>query len=393
MIPVSKPHIDFTEVQYALRYAWQKDICERLEETIAKLVGVEYAVTFPYARTGIYALLRSPGLKGREVITPAYTGIAVPYAIAASGNLPVFVDIELPTYNMRLTKSSLKITKRTKAVIVAHLYGHTIDVQGARELVGDRLIIEDAAMCLLSNSKATKVGLHGDAAVFSLASQKQLWATSGGIVTTNDDHIYRGLIDFRQRSMTRRLSHTLDVLFRFTGCYATAFSFNYAFHKSLQPFAKTTETLDRLELPGDFADNFCGVQAAICFAQLSKIQNIKERRQKLASLYSSELKGCEGIELPPIRRDECLSHYTIRVNKRDQFYKRLVSKGIRPGRLFNYSLPHTSTFSHANVADRYTNAKKAADSILNLPLYPSLSEDEVKTIYHSVAETSNELGK
>lgn len=363
-----------------------------MEETIAKLVGVEYAVTFPYARTGIYAILRSPGLKGREVITPAYTGIAVPYAIAASGNLPVFVDIELPTYHMRPTKSSLKITNRTKAVMTTHLYGHTSDVQGARELVGDALLIEDAAMCLLSNSKTTKVGLHGDAAIFSLAPQKQLWATSGGIVTTNDEHIYRSLIDFRQKNMTRRPSHTLDVLFRFTGCYATAFSFSYAFHKSLQPFAKTTETLDRLELPGDFTDNFCGLQAAICFAQLNKIQNIKERRQRLAALYSSELESCGNVVLPLIRRNECLSHYTVRVNKRDQFYERLVSKGIRPGRLFNYSIADTSVF-HLRGDHYYPNAKKAADSILNLPLYPSLSEDEVKIICHTVAETSNELRK
>ncbi len=246
MIPVSKPYIDLTEIQYALKYSWQKDICERLEDTIAKLVGVEYAVTFPYARTGIYALLRTPGLKGREVISPAYTGVAVPYAIASSGNLPVLVDIELPTYHMSLTKSSIRMSDRTKAVMVTHLYGHTMDVQAARELFGDTLLIEDAAMCMPSNSKTTKIGLHGDATVFSLGPQKQLWATSGGIVTTNDDHIYRSLIDFRQKNMARSDLHTLDVLFRFTGCYATSFSFSYAFHKSLKPFAKTTETIDRI---------------------------------------------------------------------------------------------------------------------------------------------------
>ena len=149
--------------------------------------------------------------------------------------------------------------------------------------------------------------------------------------------------------------------------------------------------MGRIEMPGDFVSTFCGIQAAVCLAQLGKVDYILERQRKLAALYTSELKSCEKIRLPVFEREDCPCYYTIRVDNRDEFYERLARAGIETSRLFNYSTPDTEPFVQLRDNGSYINTREAAKSILNLPLYPSLSEDEVKGICTNVVRIAGVL--
>jgi dTDP-4-amino-4,6-dideoxygalactose transaminase len=133
MIPRFQPALDRNEIVAALRPG-QFEV-EQFEERFSSKFGCTTGVAFSYGRAALKAFLESVGLRGCEVIVPAYTCSVVAHAITLSGNIPHFVDSELRTYNMDIWELGKAINERTGAVIVTHIFGYAMDVDAVEDIV------------------------------------------------------------------------------------------------------------------------------------------------------------------------------------------------------------------------------------------------------------------
>jgi len=201
MIARYKPYFSFEEIKSLLNQ--HENVIFEFERKFAEAVDSKYAITFPSGRSGLYSIFKALEISKGEVIIPAYTCIVVPPAILASDNVLRYVDISLGDYNMQIEDVQTVISKKTKAVVPTHMYGHFLDVKKLREVVGeDILIIEDAAQAILTKN----VGRFGDAAFYSFNFEKQIFTFGGGMVTTNNEEIYEKLVSFKIKNSTEKYS-------------------------------------------------------------------------------------------------------------------------------------------------------------------------------------------
>lgn len=381
MIPKHRPHFDRSEFG-ALLHA-KGDAVQEFEKVFASGVGSKYAIAFPYGRAGLFALLCSQGLKGTEIILPAYTCIVVPNAILASGNIPRFVDITLDDFNMDLKGVESAASQNAGAVIATHMFGYPMDVARLRERFGSNtLIIEDA--CLAFGTR--DVGKWSDACFYSMNLGKQLTSLDGGVVTTNDARIEAKLRTFRdahfQRASFRKALRTIVLLgaYRFlTG--DLAYGFIYAAWSRCRFLKKRTRNwdLEGTDLPADLLQELTGVQAAIGIAQLRKAAQMRAAREKNILLYHENLGCAKGLILPPIVEGAACSHYSLRTRDRDALLKVFEKHGVQAGTTFDYCLPLTSVYRKYSDGE-FPNAQEAASQVLNLPIYPSLRASAMDSI-------------
>ncbi|MFA4992173.1 MAG: DegT/DnrJ/EryC1/StrS family aminotransferase, partial [Candidatus Omnitrophota bacterium] len=283
--------------------------------------------------------------KGDEVITPSYTYIATSLAISMTGATPVFADIDEKTYCVDAGKIEKLITKRTKAVLPVHLYGHPADMDPILKIAGDHnlRVIEDAAQAHGALYKGRKVGGLGDAACFSFYPTKNLGAFGdGGMMLTNSEEVRDKMLLLRDYGRKDRYEHVLK-------------GYN--------------SRLDTL-------------QAAILRVKLGHLDEWNEGRRRNAALYSVLLSG-KGASVTLPREEGFARHvyhqYVIRVRGRDNLIKRLSEKGVRP--LIHYPIP-----VHLQECYRELGYKKGSlpvsemvsEEVLSLPLYPELTKQEIE---------------
>lgn len=386
MIPVTRPDFGLSELAGLFSSFKGDSLVKQFETEFARLIGARYALSFPYGRSALYALLKSQGLIGSEVIMPAYTCIVVSNAIVASENVPVFVDISLEDFNMDLEKMKESVSPRTKGVIATHMYGYLVDIESVRDIVPDDvLVIEDAALAFMSEHEDKKVGSFGDAGFFSFNLGKQISTVEGAMVVTNNEEIYMKLESFRQQNFTYNslmsLKRVLVLLISQVLYHPNFFGIVHKIWKKWGFLNKRTKnwSLSDINMPKDYLDAFTAIQAAIGLAQLRRSKESVEKRRFLAQLYDQYLRNLEEIVLPPLVKGASYSHYTIRVKHRDRFREEMIKLGVYPGRVFDYCIPSTPSYHHI-AKGNFNNSQEAASTILNLPLYPSMSIADVERV-------------
>lgn len=386
MIPKLKPYLGTCEIKSL--FDLNKDARSEFEEKFARTVKGKFAVSFPYGRSALYALLKSQNVLGSTVLIPAYTCIVVLNAITWSGNTPSFADISLNDYNMDLSKVETKISRKTKAIVLTHMYGYPMNVVELKDMVGeDVLLIEDAALAFLSKG----VGTFGDATFYSFNIAKQLTTFDGSVVVTNNDEIYEKLKKFRASNFKAPSFRT--IIKKYLMLLLSYLIFDYSIYTHVHYFwqhfdviKKWTKNWDLWEgnMPKNFTEAYTSVQAKIGLAQLEKAKEIIEKRVKISKMYDRLLGDMENIILPPIRDGSTYSHYTIRVKKRNIFIKRMENAGIEVGTNFDYSIPFTPLCRKYRTKEDFPNSVVAANEVVNLPNYPSLERNKVEYIAECV---------
>ncbi|MDH4137811.1 MAG: DegT/DnrJ/EryC1/StrS family aminotransferase, partial [Anaerolineae bacterium] len=199
MIRKYRPYLDLSDILAALRPGTGRN---EFESAVAARVGARYAVAFAYGHSGAIASLKALGVTEAEVILPAYTCTVMADSVVASGNRPVFVDIDLADYNMGLDAMKATLTLQTRAIVATHMYGYPTNVDAIREAVGDErvLIIEDRALGLLTSTLGT-TDLRGDIGLFSFGPNKHLFTVQGGVIATNSIDLYEKIKACRDREM------------------------------------------------------------------------------------------------------------------------------------------------------------------------------------------------
>jgi dTDP-4-amino-4,6-dideoxygalactose transaminase len=391
VIPENRSALAFTDIVAALGPGPGRPA---FEKAVAAMAQATYGLAFPYAHAGVMALFKALKWTGVEIILPAYTCEVMAEIIVATGNTPVFVDIDLADYNMDPKAVRAALTRRTRAVMPMHMFGYPAAIGAIRQAVSDEniLIIEDAAMRPYGATPGDSQ-LQGDVGLVSFGPGKQLYTVRGGVLVTNLDEIYHKLKTYRDQEMSQLPPR--EWAKRWVRLLITYFSQYPAFYRLARRVglanpgsipAALNATLGSA-IPPDYATAYANFQANLGLAQLKKLPAIVAKRRAWADFYQRELAGQPGLTLAPVIPGGFYVYYTVRVRDRDArgFYQAMRSRGIQVGLNYDYALPDWKNYGKY-ARGQYPNALQAAREVVNLPNYATLAEAEARSVVQSVRQ-------
>jgi len=327
---------------------------EQFENDFAAYCGVKYGVGTSSGTTALHLALLACGVTGGdEVITVPYTFIATAEAISQTGARVIFVDIEDKSYTMDSEKVEKAITKKTKAIIPVHLFGHPADMDKIAKIARkyNLVVIEDACQAHGAEYGGRRVGSLGDIACFSFYPAKNLGAYGdAGMVVTDDGGLAEKMRLLGNHGCSKKYYHQRE-------------GYNY-----------------RLD----------AIQAAILRVKLRHLEEWTEKRRRNAKLYDELLEGSQvGTPIEMEYAKHVYHLYVVKVKNRDKLYLKLKENGISVA--VHYPLP-----LHLQEAYRYLGYKKGdfpvseacSESLLSLPMFPELTQEEIKRIV-GIIKTEN----
>ena len=339
---------------------------ELFEKDVAEFVGTRYAVAFNSGTSALHALMVAYRLKpGDEVIVPSFTFVATANAPLFVGGMPVFADIEFETFGLDENSILEKISRKTKAIMPIHYGGLPCkSIRAIKEIAEDHrvVLIEDAAEALGANINGKNVGTFGDSAALSFCANKIITTGEGGMVLTNSDELYNKLKLFRSHGRTENESY-------FT----------------------TTKTQDYIALGYNW--RIPTIAAALGLSQMRKIEKIIDMRRKNAEYLTKNLAQIKDIIPPhsPFGFHHVYQMYTIRVKGgrvlRDQLREHLTKKKIMSKVYFepvHLTFFYRKEFQHKE--GELVLTEKLAGEVLTLPMYPTLTTQEMDYILRSIKE-------
>ena len=376
--PRLKPHYTISD-WIAVFNIFQKDPIQNYEKEFASKFENKYGVMFQHGRTGLYALLKIWKLENDEIICPAYTCVVVPNAIVLSGNIPVFVDCSKDGFNMDLKLLEQSITKRTRSIVVTHLFGYPMDVLKVQEIVkkaekqyGHKIyIIQDAAHSYGAKWQGELITKYGDATIFGSNISKIINSIFGGMVITNSQDTFEKLQNWREENTKKR--GILKGLKRFIYFVAVNIAFNsyiYGFVNLLERkglldrFVKYYEE-DKIEFPNDWDDYPSYIEARVGLNQLKKYDYIIDKRIEKAKKWMEELKSKDSKFHKSID-GSTYSHCVALVDNRTEWIDIYREKGIQLGILIEYSIPYMKAYQKYKRGE-YLVSKEYSKKSINFP--------------------------
>lgn len=358
MIRLNVPDITEAEVDAAARALRSGQLTQgeetlQFEAAFAKLVGAQSAIAVSSATTGLELSLRVLGIgPGDEVIIPDYSWPATGNAIVSVGATPVFVDIALDTFCMDVTKLVSQITRRTKAIMPVHAFGHMTDMEVVIEAASKRGIpvIEDAACAFGASQEGKSAGLWGDFGVFSFHPRKIVTTGEGGMV------LARKPLDDTKARLARTHGAKREGLF----AEFDDFGFNFRISE---------------------------MQSAIGTVQLQRSAELLSQRRSKAQNLGSLLSDIEGVRLPSQRPGFIHSFQSFVVLldesiQRDELVRSMAKRGIETT-LGTYSMssqPSFRKFLRWGNAKTLANSHRAFRQALSLPLHTKLTDLDLEYI-------------
>jgi perosamine synthetase len=351
IIKHSCPTIGKEELEAVKRVLQSKHIAQgekvrEFEEKFGKYIGTKYAVACNSGTSALHLALLALGIgSSDEIIIPSYICAALLNAVNYVGAGFRLVDIDISDYNISFKAVKKSISRRTKAIIVPHMFGQAARIEDFLRL--GIPVIEDCALSVGAEYKNKRVGSFGLVSIFSFYATKMLTTAEGGMVLTNDRKIADRLKDLRDYDEKDN--------------YRTRYNY------------KMTD-----------------LEAALGIAQLGKISTFIKRRKEIADKYNKEFAPL-GINVPgdSTETKRVYSRYVLRVdkNKRNILLSRLNKKGIELKRPVFKSLHR-----YLGLKDsEFNNASLAEDTAISFPIYPSLSGGQVNKIIVSFREQFNRL--
>jgi dTDP-4-amino-4,6-dideoxygalactose transaminase len=370
MIGLARPLLGVEEEAAILRVLAsgrlaQGEVVAAFEQRFAKLCNVQEAVAVSSGTAALHlALLAHEIGRGDEVITTAFSFSATANAILLAGATPVFVDIEPDTYTLDPVQAETALTRRTKAILPVHLYGHPCDMKRLQQIAEaySLVLIEDASQAHAAAIEGKPVGSFGTGC-FSFYVTRNMTTGEGGMVTTNDPALAERVRLLR--------NHGQEAPY-----YQIALGYNL----------RMTE-----------------LQAALGVAQLEKLEYFTQRRIANATYLTEHLKGM--VQTPVVRpgcrhvyhqytiripsmRNECMTelrvkgidtaiHYPLPIHQQP-FYRRQSSlfRVLSPGR--------RSAVKGSNPSAQLPATESATQQVLSLPVHPALGQEDLSTIAREV---------
>lgn len=378
-IPLTKPFFDKAEekaVIEVLRSGWvtQGPKVAELEKLIADYTGAKYAIATTSATTSLFLSLYIMGIgPGDEVIVPSHTFIATANVIIHVGATPVFVDIDLKTYNIDPDKIEEKITSKTKAILPVDQVGLPCDLDKISSLAKkyNLMVLEDSACALGSEYKSKKIGSLSDITVLSFHPRKTITTGEGGIILTNNK---------KWASRAKILRHQ-----------GMGIS-DYARHSSNKVVHEEYPEIG-------FNFRMSDLQAAVGVEQMKKFDRFLELRKKIAQRYNQAFKDMELIEIPFVSEgiQPNWQSYIIRLKRnkkitRDALMQKLLDNGISTRRgimSIHLEKPYLKMFGKLDLP----NSEEMTNWGITLPLYPQMTKGEQDYVIAKIKEAIGDNGR
>ena len=363
-IPVYKPCFTGKEKEYVDDcidtgwISWKGKYVPKFENEFSSYIGMHYGVGVFNGTVALHLAMLTLGIgEGDEVIVPSFTYVASANAITYVGATPVFVDSKIDNWQMNPEDVEKKITPKTKAIIVVHLYGHPCDMDELAQLCKkyDLFMVEDCAEAIGSEYKGRKVGSFADISCFSFFGNKTITTGEGGMLLTNDFALYERAERIKNQGNAKYRMYWSDII-------------GYNFRMT-------------------------NIQAAIGCAQLEKIDEFIDKKIAIGKKYRDEFKNLPISTLEPVG-DVKHTYWMCSIlldeaDNRDRLMKYMEEKGIetRPTFYPVHTMPMYSQKYQKNA-----NAEFLAYRGINLPSFPSITDDEINYVIDAVKDFYKSLG-
>jgi dTDP-4-amino-4,6-dideoxygalactose transaminase len=343
IIPHSRPSLSDSDTEAVISVLKAGQLSQgpkvrEFERKLASFIGKKKAVAVNSGSAALHLALLALGIKiGDEVIIPSFVCSAVLNAVNYTGATAVPVDIDHLTFNMSVEAAKRAIKRKTKAIIVPHMFGCPAEIDRLSEL--GIPVIEDCAQSIGANFKGQRVGSFGLLSAFSFYATKVMAAAEGGMVLSDSEDLASLIKDLRE------YDNKDNYILRY----------NY----------KMTD-----------------IQAALGLSQLSFLEKFIKRRKEIAARYFQEFKNCNFI-LPTAEKEKDHIYYRFVIKTKDnssEYIEKFHQKNVmcmRPVYIPLHAYLNLSGFPHTLEAWHKT---------ISIPLYPSLREEEIDRIVAAVKE-------
>lgn len=333
------------------------------EKAFAERHDVKHALAVSNCTTALHLALLACGIKeGDEVIVPAFTWVSTVNAVMYCNATPVFVDIDLTTFNIDIAQIKNKITAKTKAIIPVHLFGLCADVYAIKKEFPQLMIIEDAACAVGAAVNDKPAGSLGNVGCFSFHPRKSITTGEGGMLTTNDDVIAAYL------NMLRNHGASISEEQR---------------HNGPKPYL-----LADYNIIG-YNYRMTDLQGAIGEVQLKKLDAFINERNQWAAFYTEQLKGITWLHTPqtPVGYKHGWQSYVTLIDenksplKRNELMDALLQQGIhtRPGTHAVHMLGAYAKQFNLQPAN-FPNAYAANEYSMSLPLHNRMVKEDYEYV-------------
>lgn len=348
-----------------------------LEQKLCEVTGAKYAVAVSNGTAALHLAAMAAGFgEGDEVIVSAITFAASSNCVLYCGAKPVFADINPETYNIDPESVRKLITPKTKGVVAVDFTGQAVELDEIRAICKEHnlILIEDAAHAIGTKYKRQPVGSIADMTTFSFHPVKTVTGGEGGAITTNDEQLYRKLMRLRSHGITRNqdeMVHPTDAKW-----YNEQVELGYNYRMT------------------DF-------QAALIISQLNKLPDFSARRREIVEKYDAAFADVPEIivqrEIP--ESDTTRHLYIIRLNldlltcDRRQFFDALYAENTCPQVHYLPVYWHSYYEKLGYVKGLCPEAEKFYESVMSIPLYYSLTDEDVEDVIRAVKKVVAYYGR
>ena len=370
-IPVNEPLLNGNEKKYlceCIDTGWissEGPFVKQFEEKISETVGRRFGIAVANGTAALEVAMQAIGIgENDEVIMPTFTIISCAMAVTKLGAKPVLIDSDVNTWNMNVNEIEAKITARTKAIMVVHLYGLPVEMDKVLELAGkyNLKVVEDAAEMHGQVYRGKPCGSFGDISTFSFYPNKHITTGEGGMVVTDNEELAE------RCRMLRNLCFRKDIRY----------------------------------VHDEISDNyrFTNLQAAVGLAQLERLDEFVERKRVMGKLYTEMLSDVKGIRLPVAETDYARNIYwvygilldeDIRVTNRE-ITKLLAAEGVGT-RTFFWCMHKQPVFQKNEMfsGEKHETAEYLARKGYYIPSGLAITKEQMEIVTEKVKKVLSEV--
>lgn len=343
------------------------------EEKVANYVGAKYSVAFSNGTAALHGACYAADIGiDDEVITTPITFAASSNCVLYMGGTPVFADIDSETYNIDPQEIKNKITSKTKAIIPVDFTGQVVDIDEIRKVIDGRniVIIEDGAHSLGTRYKGKRVGSQADMTMFSFHPVKTITTGEGGIITTDNEEYYKKMISFRSHGITRESDELINKDVGSWYYEQQELGFNYRMT--------------------DF-------QAALGISQLRKLDRFIKRRKEIVDRYNEIFEELDGVILQQNAGfSDTVNHlYILKLDlskfnvDRREIYDAIIAEniGLNVHYIPVYLHPYYKKLGYEKGL--CPKAEELYNAMFTIPLFPSMSDEDVEDVINGISKVIN----
>ena len=373
------------------------DSISKFEKSFSEYIGIKNSTLVSSNSLGLYIVLKSLSFKkGDEIITPSYNYWGVANMMSLRGIKPIFCDVNKDTFNIDPYLIEKHISKRTKALLITHMFGQPCDIKKIKEIAEkyNLKLIEDCAVSCGAEYNGKKVGSFGDVSVFSFNPHKNLTTFGGGMILTDNEEINKKIVNIR-KIVTNLDKKKLfkDILKTYTWKAVTN---PYIYALMVYPllyFNPDKDVVDKInrtkitymnKLPDNYNVKCTNLQAAIGVEHLKLLGKMNKKRIRNAQLLNKLLNDSKEIKIPYSLPNvkHVYNHYVIKCKNKQDVLTKLLKKGVDAKRQIHEVCPELDIFSH--YKSDCPVSKNINKKIIALPVGPYLNKEDIYKIYEAL---------